>query len=208
MLIARLRARRALRRPVEMPHRRVPAASAGSSAPSSCAAASSISAKPRAGSSKCAAIIASSPKRALRTPPSRIACRRRFASYAPGSATLSKSRSRPRGPPRAPKRSAQKTQAFARSRGHADRVAAHCEDDPIALRERLQLVREPCEVGRIDRRLVTAIVTAQLRALLEERQIAGRLQLCQQRLELEIAVEPVEFGVGRLGVAALLPVDR
>ena len=101
-----------------------------------------------------------------------------------------------------------KLETFAASRRYADRIALQREGNSLARGNRIDLAGEPCELGRIDRRNVTAVLAAQPFGVFEERQIRRRLELRQQRLELELAIEAIEIVRGRHRVAAALPVDR
>ena len=105
-------------------------------------------------------------------------------------------------------RAHRKGNALAFEGGHSDRVAGQRKDDAPGAAQRAKFFRQARELRRIDRRLVASVVAAYFCRDLEQRQIRRRLESCQQRLELELAVEAIELGVGGHGVAATFPIDR
>ena len=121
-------------------------------------AASSRSAKPRAGSSKCAAIIASSANCAprdsggiknVKQPLDIVAARaRRTIEELLERTSHGFVGERARG----------KGDAFAFARRRSDRVAALRKDDLPGATQREQLARELCELRRIDRRTIAAVL--------------------------------------------------
>ncbi len=100
-----------------------------------------------------------------------------------------------------------KGNAFAFARRRSDRIAELRKNDLPGATQREQLARELRELGRIDRRKVASVVAGDLRSGLEQRQIVWRLEPCQQRLELEFAIEAIEFVAGRRAITALFPID-
>ena len=102
-------------------------------------------------------------------------------------------------------RVARERKAPADRRAEAERTAGEGQRGAPFRTDRANLAGETLELRRIRRRCVVAVLAFQFRLFFEERKIRRRLQLGEQRFELELAVEGEESDRPEAGCSGCSP---